>query len=489
MMKKLYRFSAFIVLVSIGFSCQYDFPETPIEEPTSGTADFTKMVSIGSSITAGVMDGALYNRAQRNSFAVILAEQMKAVGGGDFNVPDVNAEVGFFGPGPGGIALGRLILRIDPGTGRILPAPIVPGNPFTPYSGNKATLNNFGVNRISLTTALIPEAGNIAQPNHPAFNPEYARFARNPGTSTLVGDAAASLADGGTFFTFWLGKNDVLGYALLGGSNPSLLSTDQNFSFLYNNALGAMLQANPNAKGAVANIPDINVLPYFNLVPWNALPLSSGQVSLINPNFQPYNAGLMQAQQMQLISQEERILRTIQFAAGPNGFVMEDETLTDLTALGMPSIRKSNANDRATLTLSQVLGQTVGSPLNIRGISIPIEDEFVLIPSERAEIAAKINTFNAIISAAVQAQPDRLVLVNVNQLVTSIAAGSISAGGVPLTASIAPPAGGFSSDGVHPNNRGSAFIANHFIDAINAKWGATIPKVNPNAFMGNDLPR
>jgi hypothetical protein len=487
-MKILYKISAILCLF-IGFSCQYDFPETPIEEPTSGEADFTKMVSIGSSITAGVMDGALYNRAQRSSFAVILAEQMKAVGGGNFNVPDINAEVGFFGPGPGGVPLGRLILRIDPNTGRILPAPIVPGNPFTPYSGNKAALNNFGVNRISLTTALIRETGNIAQPNHPAFNPAYARFASNPGTSTLLGDAAAALANGGTFFTFWLGKNDVLGYALLGGSNPALLTSDQDFAMLYNTALGTMLQANPNAKGAVANIPGINVLPYFNLVPWNALPLTSAQVSLINPSFQPYNAGLMQAEQMQLISQEERLLRTIQFTPGQNGFVMEDKTLTNLTALGLPSIRKSNANDKAALTLSQVLGQTVGSPLNIRGVSIPIEDEYVLIPTEQAEITAKINTFNGIISAAVQAQSNRLVLVNIHQFLNSVLAGTVNAGGVPLTASIAPPSGGFSSDGVHPNSRGSAFIANQFIDAINAKWGANIPKVNPNAFMGNDLPR
>ncbi|WP_158859493.1 hypothetical protein [Lunatibacter salilacus] len=487
-MKKLYRFSAIILLI-IGFSCQYDFPETPIIEPTSGEADFTKMISIGSSITAGVMDGALYNRSQQNSFAVILAEQMKAVGGGDFNVPDINAEVGYFGPGPGGIALGRLILRINPNTGSIQPEPIVPGNPIAAYAGNKSALNNFGVNRISLGTSLIPETGNAAQPNHPAFNPEYARFASNPGTSTLVGDAAAALADGGTFFTFWLGKNDVLGYALLGGSNPAILTSDQQFAALYTAALGTMLQANPNAKGAVANIPNLNVLPYFNLVPWNALPLSSGQVTLINPNYLPYNAGLMQAEQMQLITQEERILRTIQFQPGQNGFVMEDETLTNLTALGLPSIRQSNSNDKATLTLSQVLGQTVGSPLNIRGVSIPIEDEYVLIPSEQAEIAAKINTFNGVISAAVQSNSDRLVLVNINQLLQSALEGSLQANGVTLNASIAPPNGGFSADGVHPNNRGSAFAANHFIDAINEKWGSTIPRVNPNSFMGNDLPR
>lgn len=483
-MKAIYKY---LPLFFIIYSCQYEFPETPVNEPASGEADFTKMVSIGSSITAGVMDGALYNRSQQHSFAVILAEQLKAVGGGDFNFPEINAEVGYFGPGPGGIPLGRLVLRANPNTGAILPEPIVPGNPYTPFDGNKASLNNFGVNRITLATALIPET---AQPNHPAFNPEYARFASNPGSSTLIGDAAAALANGGTFFTFWLGKNDVLGYALLGGANPSLLTSEQDFAQRYNAALSAMLQANPDAKGAVANIPDINTLPYFNLVPWNALPLTAAQVNLANAGYQPYNQGLMQAQMAGLISEEEKNLRTIEFQAGANGFVMEDETLTDLSALGLPSIRLSNANDRATLTLSQVLGQSVGgNPTSIMGVTVPVGDEYVLVPSEQEEIEDRLSAFNTIIGNVVQAQSDRLVLVDVHGLLSSVLSGNINAGGVALTASIAPPNGGFSVDGVHPNARANAFIANHFIDAINAKWGSSITKVNPNEYMGNDLPR
>lgn len=479
-----------IALLAAATACNYEFPESPAPEPSSGQADFSKMVSIGSSITAGVMDGALYNRSQQNAFTVILARQMEQVGGGPFNVPDINAEVGFFGPGPGGINLGRLILRANPNTGAVLPDPIIPGNPITPFAGNRAELNNFGVNRISLATALIPETGDISQPNHPAFNPEYARFASNPGTSTLVGDAAAALANGGTFFTFWLGKNDVLGYALTGGANPALLTSDTDFASRYSLALGAMLQANPNAKGAVANIPNLNVLPYFTLVPWNALPLSSGQVGLANGAYQNYNQGLDQALAGNFITEEERNLRRINFQVGANGFVMTDETLTDLSAMGLPSIRLSNANDRATLTLSQVLGTTVGgNPLNIVGLTVPVGDEYVLIPSEINEIGQKVNTFNSIIANAVQAQSDRLVLVDINQMLNEVLQGQISAGGVTLSPSIAPPNGAFSVDGVHPNSRASAFIANRFIDVINQKWGSTIPKVNPNEFIGNDLPR
>lgn len=488
MKKTLYSLS--LLLIGLLASCQYEFPETPTAQPSPGEADFSKLVTVGSSITSGVMDGALYNRGQQHSFAVILAEQLKEVGGGDFNVPEINSEVGFFTTGPGGIPLGRLILRVNPSTGEVMPFPIGPGETLQPYTGDRSAINNFGVNGLTLGAALIPQTGDPSQSQHPAFNPYYARFASNPGSSTVIGDAAASLAGGGTFFTFWLGKFDVLAFAVTGGANPALLISDEDFTQRYQIALGSMLQAQPEAKGAIANIPNLNALPYFTMVPWNALPLTSAQASLANAAYQEYNGAIAKAYSMGAITEEEQILRTIVFEEGQNGFVMEDETLTDLSEMGIPSIRQSNLNDRPTLTISQVLGQTVGDePTAIQGLTVPITDEFVLIPSEQQEIQNKINTFNNVISAAVQANSERLVLVDVNELFEEVRSGTIHFGGVPLTASLAPPNGGFSVDGVHPNARANAFLANHFIDAINLKWGSSIPKVNPNAYMGNDLPR
>jgi hypothetical protein len=479
----------FLLVLGAFAACTYEFPEAQIDEPTSGSADLTKIVAVGNSLTAGFMDGALYNRAQQNSFAVILAEQARAVGGGDFNVPDINSVNGFFQMGPQG-PLGRLVLTVNPQTGATGPAPIGAGDLPGNFTGNKATLNNFGVPGITLLTALIPQTGGPASPANPAYNRLYERFASNPGTSTVIGDAAAALANGGTFFTFWLGNNDVLGYATGGASNPAILTSDADFQQRLGAALGAMLAANPNAKGAVANIPSLAVLPYFTLVPWNALPLTQAQADEANQGYALYNGGLAMARAGGLITAEEEEYRRIQFQAGQNAFVMEDESLTNLSGLSLPSIRQSKSTDRATLPLSSALGQPVGgNPALIRGISFPVEDQFVLTPQEQDEIRTKITAFNGFISAAVQANNDRLVLVDVNNLLNRVLQGQVSAGGVGLTASIIPPAGGFSLDGVHPNARAHAFTANHFIDAINAKWGANIPKANPNEYIGNDLPR
>ncbi|NHE56086.1 hypothetical protein [Cyclobacterium plantarum] len=485
------QYLSLLLLLILG-SCDgfYDFPEPTDANPDPGQADYSKVIAIGSSVTAGVMDGALYNRGQQNSFVAILAEQLKQVGGGDFNLPDVNAEVGAYVLSPPGSNIGRLILRVDPNSGSVIPAPIVPGNPLQPFEGNRAEINNFGVNGMNLAAALSPQTGNINAPEHPLFNLHYARFASNPGSSTLIGDASAALADGGTFFVFWLGKNDVLPYALQGGANDLLLPSDEDFEQLYNTALNSMLQANTQAKGAVGNIPDLNSLPFFSTISWNALPLNQAFAILANGAFEDYNLALNQAQQEGLISAEETNLRSISFQPGLNGFVMEDKTLTDLSGMGIPSIRLSRQNDKVALTLATVLGETVGgNQTSIIGVTVPVGDEFVLLPQEQEFLEEKINTFNGIIQAAVAAQSERLVLVDVNDFLDKVASGSINAGSVPLTNSIIPPNGGFSVDGVHTNARANAFLANYFIDALQAKWGSSIPKVNPNAFIGNDLPR
>ncbi|HAS59179.1 MAG TPA: hypothetical protein DEQ87_11725 [Algoriphagus sp.] len=481
--------SIFLLVFGALAACTYDFPEPQLNEPTAGSADFSKIISVGNSLTAGYMDGALYNRGQANSFAVIFAEQAKTVGGGEFNVPSINSENGFFQMGPQG-PLGRLILRVNPQTGAASPAPIGQGDLPSNFTGNKSNLNNFGVPGITLLTALIPQTGGPASPQNPAYNRLYERFASNPGTSTVIGDASAALANGGTFFTFWLGSNDVLGYATGGASNPAILTSNSDFQQRLSAALGALLQANPQAKGAVANVPSLAVLPYFTLVPWNALPLSQAQADQANAGYAQYNGGLAVAKNAGLITAEEEQLRRVQFKAGQNAFVMSDESLTNLSALGLPSLRMSKSSDRATLPLAQVLGQSVGgNPALLRGISFPVEDQYVLTPQEQAEINQKITAFNSIITAAVQGNNERLVLVDVNDLLNKVLQGQVSSGGVALTASVVPPSGGFSLDGVHPNARAHAFVANHFIEAINAKWGSNIPKANPNNFIGNDLPR
>jgi hypothetical protein len=48
--------------------------------------------------------------------------------------------------------------------------------------------------------------------------------------------------------------------------------------------------------------------------------------------------------------------------------------------------------------------------------------------------------------------------------------------------------GAFSLDGIHLNPRGCAIAANEFIDAINKKYGSTIPHVDVTQYQGVVFP-
>ncbi len=491
----------FIVTLISAFAvsaCTYDFPVK--EEPSLGQTDFTKLVSVGNSFTAGFMDGALYTNSQNNSFPSIIARQAKLLGGGDFSQPTINANNGCFNPG-GGCTLGRLILKNPASPG---PVPTTGDGPasLAPYAGSKTALNNWGVPGVTIQTAQTPLLGG---PLNALFNPFYARMASAPGTSTLIGDAAASMSNGGTFFTFWLGNNDVLGYATGGASNLAILTLQGTFQAAFNAALTTMLNANANAEGAVANIPNVTSIPFFTtinplafVVPSASRPALTAGIDQLNAAINGWNAGV-DANPGLTDAQKTALRRpTLSKNFTRYAFIILDTSLSDASVptpggpFVIPKIRNANASDNLLICLtagSDPAGLPGGmgiSPAN--PINEGAHDRFYLNPAEQTEIQTSIDGFNATIASAVAAQASRLVLVDMNTVLKNVRAGTVSIGGSSFTASISPPFGAFSLDGVHPNPRGSAYIANQFILAINSKWGAKIPLSNPNDFVGNALP-
>ncbi len=507
----------YILLVSVLFiigACEkYQLPV--ITKPTAGASvDFTKTVAVGSSLTAGFMNGALYDAGQNNSFMRIFTNQLKLVGGGDFNQPDINAIVGDYGIAngfPSGAA-GRLYLKgvtASPcPTGGPAPTAKIPGNAITAYGGDKTKLNNFSAYKASIQLAQSPALGGPPAAN-PYYNPWFARFAATPsvnGTtgSTLVGDAAAALTNNGTFFVFWLGIDDVLGFALNGAdlADPAApLTATPTFTAAYNAALNTILTAKPTAKGVLGNIPDVSSLPYFSTVTWNQVvflscdPVAVGTVAALNAAYGGFNAaldGLVPG----TITQAEANKRKVVFhtganaVSGANAVVIKDEYLTDIGAslsaispalASFGQTRQATSADLITLTAGSVLPSGVG-------VSSPLPDKYVLLAPEVTQIQASIDAFNGVISAAITANVDRLVLFDAKAKLAELVSPGIAINGSALTKSIKPPFGAFSLDGVHPCARGQAYIANKIIEAINAKWTSTIPLCNPNDFASNELP-
>ena len=340
-------------------------------------------------------------------------------------------------------------------------------NPTGPF-------NNMGVPGAKVGHLLFDGYGNLGNLGV-SSNPYFIRMASSP-TATVLGDA---MAQNPTFFSLWIGNNDVLEYALTGGNDafpitpldgPVGLGFDQTYG-----ALIATLTSN-GSQGVVANIPYVTTIPHFTTVTHDVIPLDANTAAFLNSlsAYGAYNAGLMQVEGLGFITAEEREARTITFEASEtNAVVIMDESLTDLTGINpaLVNMRQATADDLIVLPASSFIGTLAipGNPNTVNGVAVPLADKWVLLPSEQAEIAAATDNFNATIQAA--ASQAGLAFVDANAFMQQIADSGFASGNFILTSDLVT-GGAFSLDGVHPTARGYALLANLFMEAIDTTYGS-----------------
>lgn len=502
-MKKYFTYLAITAFVFT--SCDPEFNDS-VEDGdlySTGEADFTNFVSVGNSLTAGFADNALYIEGQENSFPNIMAKQFELLGGGDFVQPLMNDNLGGLLLGGNQIMDTRLVLGVDeegnPGPRNIS------GTPTTEITNSVygGQMNNFGVPGAKSFHLVAPGYGNVAGVQAGAANPYFVRFASSNET-TVLGDA---MEQNPSFFSLWIGNNDILGYATAGGAgvnqqgnlDPTTYGgndiTDINvFGSVYSNLTETL--ASSTSGGVVFNIPDVTTIPFFTTVPHNPVPLSEDLAVILNANFQGYNEQILPGLvQLGVISEEEMALRQISFSAGQgNAVTMIDEDLTDLTQIlqGPPfnldpqtaallgQLRQANETDLVVLTAASFIGSPVpgGGSTAVNGVSVPLADQWVLTASEQAEVEQARVAYNSIIQSL--ANEYDLAFVDVAMLLQEVEEGLPTDSGV-LTSEFAA-GGAFSLDGVHLTPRGYAVVANRAIDAINEKYNSSVPRVNPGDF-------
>ncbi|WP_027394765.1 hypothetical protein [Aquimarina latercula] len=506
-----------LILIVFGIiACESDDDSATTEEVvlTSGTADFSTYVALGNSLTAGFTDGALFIEAQENSMPNILAQQFALVGGGTFTQPLMGDNIGGFLFGGMPMANGSFGPRLyfysdvnpddDFGSGPY-PLGIVPDMlDFTPETpGTEATtnlgssFNNMGVPGAKSFHLLANGYGNAAglALNPPLANPYFVRMASEPNAS-VIEDA---MDQNPTFFSLWIGNNDVLGYALSGGDGTDPITDSGTFDGAYNALIASLTSG--GAKGVIANIPDVTSIAHFTTVPHNPVPLDAATAGFLNSAgaYGAYNGGLdatlafLTANPATLgalfpptsdmtsleLATAEVARRKITFSEGEgNAVVIIDEDLTDLTSINaaLTNMRQATAEDLLVLTASSFIGTEAipGNPQTVNGVAIPLADRWVLTPEEQETIAIATAGFNNTISAA--ATQAGLALVDANALLVEVASTGITFDDFLIQDDLVF-GGAFSLDGVHPTARGYALLANETMKAINATYGSNLPMV------------
>ena len=504
-----------LIVILLGFTAcneEEDFIDDGMDivlpELTAGTADFTKFVSVGNSLTAGYTDNALFIAGQQNSMPNILAQQFALVGGGSFTQPLTSDNFGGLAIAGTRIADPRLVTT--GGAPQSLESVIGPITVNTDIALNNPTgpFNNMGVPGARSFHLLAPGYGNIA--NFPAAANPY--FVRMTGTTPDATVLELTMAQAPTFFSLWIGNNDVLGYATSGGDGSSPLTDVLTFTGAYN-AIVATLTST-GAQGVVANIPDVTTIPHFTAVTYNPLdpanPAFGPQIGTLNAAFAPLNAAfdfLMMPERKITFSTSEASAVVIHDESLPNiaaqlSAVLQGGGLDPLTA-GLLAVqygqsRQATAEDLLVLPSGSVIATLntdyfnflvgLGVPpanagqLSVIGVTFPLEDKWVLLPSEQLEIKTATETFNGIIASA--SQGAGLAFVDANALLTQLDAGGFNSGNFTFTSDLVL-GGAFSLDGVHPTSRGYALIANEFLKAIDATYGSTFYESGNLVNVGN----
>ncbi len=413
---------------------------------TAGQANFTRYVAIGNSLTSGFADGALYREGQENSFTNMLAKQFQLAGGGAFKIPYMNEGGGNDLSGNPRRVLGYVIP-----CGSTTPSltPVWDPAGATPLN-NVAAMGPYNMVGVPGARAIDVNSGVYSSSFGNAF---LTRFCLNPGVSSMTSEA---LRINPTFFTLWLGSNDVLLYALGGaveGVGPFAPALSDTSAVRVSLEKVVDTLTKHGAKGAIANVPDMTSIPYFTTIPWNSVVLTASEAAQLNAIYAPLG---------------------ITWQAGANGFMIADTTAP-------ASMRHATAEDLILLTTpsdSIRCGKWGVDPTK------PLQDQYVLDKAEIELIQWHTNSYNQ--SIANLAASYHLAHVDMNRFLKSFKSGIVY-NGIALNANYVS-GGAFSLDGVHPNPRGYALIANEFIRTINNYFGSTLPELDVTQYKGIVFP-
>ena len=425
--------------------CRLD-ESVPVEvEDRLGGIDAERIVAVGDDFAAGAADGALYEDAQALSLPALLSLHLS---GDPLLQPLVSAEGLAVDEEDGGrlelVSLTPLKLERGPAGVPLLPAP---GRPF----------DNLGV-----PGALVTEASSTESSATSTFgNPFYDLVLRGQGTfAEQLAELDPSLV------LLWIGTSDVLRYVAAGGDSdlvPGLPTPVGTFAIAYETLVDAVLEITDQV--VLFTIPDPRSMPIVHAVPAFVLDADTGEpvlITVIEPVIDPQTG--------------EPVIDPV---TGDTLQAARRSTVPLLGPLGPVA-----PTDLVLLDALPLLEEGIGIPEPVGGSGARLPDRAVLDAAEQAEVAAVVAGYNQAI-AALAADRD-LPLVDVHALVETLAGQGLVSDGILMSADYGTGQA-FSLDGARFTPKGYGVIANLVIDALNARYGGSVPHIRTGTLPGIPL--
>lgn len=428
--KLAFHFVVALIAASVSLQSCKDFNDVNFES-NSGEADFSTVVAVGNSLTAGYQSSALFETAQRYSYPAMVAGQMESVQ--DFEQPLIS------NPGIGGrLELDGSIPPADPAN-----SPIPTEEQGQPLNADlDRPYNNLGIPGTVLADFLGQDLPGASYSDRQQNNPFFEIVLRDLGNT----QAEQLQALEPTFVLFWLGNNDILGYVTSGGTQPYL--PPEEFQNLYQASIQTIAQT--EADAVLYNIPDVTSIPYVFFL---RAQLEQQEAITFDETTQTY----------QLVTPQGNLPIHIETGSGPR--VMRQNDFLLLSASGY---------------FSQIQAGEVSPPItpdNAIPNNLVLDGPLTSPPTGGSELARAngvVQQYNTIIASA--SANNGYALADIHSRFGEI----IAQGGVEIGSDTLRSVPGelFSFDGVHPSNQGHGIVANLTIEAINNTYNASLTDIN-----------
>jgi len=413
-------------------------PKVEFDSISSGRANFTNYAVIGDGYMAGYQDGALFHDGQMRSIGALIYTSLEQVNSVSYNqaLMQDNSGVGINSKPWDATytSASTLNFKVDcEGISSLGPIKtlytIMTAQPYLdPVAA--LSLDDFSV---PFATTNDLSSGTLFMSN--------VYWARVSGNFSNISPKQAMVNRSPTFFSAWLGMEDIMKYARNGGYGQTI-SSPTIFATNLDNIL-APLTSN-GSKGVIALIPDFRSFPYFTTVLWNAADLSVDDADSLTAT---YLAGG---------------LPHISFVEGKNPFVIDD-----VAAPG--GFRQLVNGEYITVSVP-----TDSMKCFYYGLLLnTVHDRYVLDSSEVSYLSGMIKEYNDVIRSKA-AQYD-LAVVDMLSYFGKLPLW-ITSNGVKYTNEFVK-GGFFGLDGLYPTQKGAALLANEFIMAINNYYGSTLPTI------------
>jgi lysophospholipase L1-like esterase len=462
-MKKLITTIALLpVLLALTLAgCSLDAPSDPTGElnPAGPGDAMNQLVAIGNSLSAGFMDSGLMKAGQASSFPLIVATQM---GIEDFTQPWIE----FPGIGTTDVGAGNISGVLYYNGSMVQPVGVTPQDQLAGLllaAAQPTQYNNLGVPGAFSFDQLTAHSASTSYAAGPPFSRpnSYFEFINRSGADTPqlrlfanVEVAAAppapgyqtgsqfyqAVAQGPAMVTAWIGGNDFLFGATSGdpqGPANALITPAATFSVNYGTFMNTLAAALLSRNGfppriVTATLPSVRNIPYF----------------LDRPSFEAvFGAGYTYSE-----VDVEYILFTDFLASG----LTADPTGTLPTNLTLSAVEVAYLDNQVigayNGAIRTVVAQLNGNP------DVPAQAAFV--------------DFDTALDNLRGSDPDAL---------RHFLFLRITSPGESIAETAARPY--FGLDGVHPNNKGCAFVANEFLKEINLLLGTDYAQVPVDAFV------